>query len=171
MVVMDRVIYFIEDQEALNPYILVTRYEQKFIGWKILATDSIDKVMEWCERSDAKTIFVVDSRLNSNLLRTYLEKTLLQEESNSGENESFLELATNDVMIGALSTIVLKKLKPDCRIILITAFFRTIAEIRKKNPKLDEVLKKSIDIALPKTSPEALTEAIQSQITALKTTA
>jgi len=161
---MNRVIYFIEDQEALTPYILLARQENRFPGCRILAADSIDDVIEWCPKSDENVIFVVDSRMTSEFLSKCLEKAL----KNSAVNIPDLsELIANEVLTGALGTVVLKSLKPECRTILLTAFFKTISDIRRTQPALDKMLEKSIDVALSKTSPEALTQAIETQLVEL----
>jgi len=158
---MNPVIYFVEDQEALTSYILLARYEDRFPGCRILAADSIDNAIEWCGKSDEDVIFVVDSRMTSELLPEYLEKAL----ENSGVNiQELSELIGNEILTGALGTIVLKSLKPNCRTILVTAFLKTISDIRKSHRLLDNMLDKSIDVPLSKRDPEALTEAIQTQL-------
>ncbi len=158
---MDAVIYFIEDQEALTPYILVARSEDRFPGCKILAADSIDDAIEWCPKSDAEVLFVVDSRMTSELLPEHLQKVL---ENSEVKMEDLSDLLTDEVLTGALGTAVLRYLKPKCRIILVTAFHRRISGIRRTHPALDKLLREAIDVSLPKKDPEALTEAIQMQL-------
>ena len=158
---MNTVIYFVEDQEALTSYILLARNEERFPGCRILAADSIDGAIEWCERSDADAVFVVDSRMTSELLPEYLEKAI---EKNEIKIPSLPDLLVNEVLTGALGTVVLKSIKPNCRTILLTAFFRSISEIRRTHASLNKILQESIDFALSKTSPEALTQAIQTQL-------
>ena len=158
---MNRVIYFVEDQEALTSYVLLARYENRFPGCRIRAADSIDDAIKWCGKSDEDVIFVVDSRMTSELLPEYLEKAL----ENSAINiQELSELIGNEILTGALGTIVLKSLKPNCRTILVTAFSKTISDIRKSHRVLDNMLDKSIDVSLSKRDPEALTEAIQTQL-------
>lgn len=161
---MNVVIYFIEDQEAVTPYILLARQEDTFPGCRILAADSIDDAIEWCERASEDVVFVVDSRMSSELLPEYLEKAL---ENSEIKIESLSDLVGDEVLTGALGTVVLKHLKPNCRIVLLTAFHRRIDEIRGEHPVLDQLLNTSIDLALPKTSPSALTKAIQMQLVEL----
>ena len=158
---MDRVIYFVEDQEALTSYILLARAEERFPGWRILASDNIDQAIEWCRESDAQSVFVVDSRMISETLSENLEQALKSQE---GQFRALDHLLDNDLLTGALGTVVLKWLKPDCRIILLTAFYRTLASLRLEHLVLNELLNESVDMSLPKTSPEDLSKAIESQI-------
>lgn len=158
---MDRVIYFVEDQEALTPYIILARREDRFPSCRILAADSIDDAIEWCEQSDAEVLFVVDSRMNSDLLPKYLGKVLKNSQT---EMQDLPDLIADERLTGALGTVVLKFLKPDCRIILLTAFFRAIDDIRKTCPILDKLLDSSIDVALSKGDPSILTPVIQAQL-------
>jgi len=161
---MNTVIYFIEDQEALTSYILLARDEDIFPGCKILAADSIDNAIEWCGKSDGDVLFVVDSRMSSELLPQYLEKAL---ENSEIKIQDLSDLIADEVLTGTLGTVVLRYLKPDCRTILLTAFSKTISQIRQSHPVLDSMLTKSIDFTLSKTSPEALTEAIMTQLMVL----
>ena len=158
---MNAAIYFIEDQDALTSYVLLARHEDRFPGCRILAADSIDDAIEWSEKSDENVIFVVDSRMTSELLPEYLDKAL---ENSAIDVQELSDLVANEVLTGALGTVVLKWLKPDCRTILVTAFFRTISEFRHDRPLLDKMLEESIDVALSKTNPEALTKAIETQL-------
>ncbi|MBW7988465.1 MAG: hypothetical protein FVQ84_00355 [Planctomycetes bacterium] len=158
---MNRVIYFIEDQEALTPYILLARHEDRFPGCRILAADSIDDAIKWCNEYDGEVLFVVDSRMSSELLPKYLEKAL---EDSGDKIQDLSGLVSNEYLTGMLGTVVLKNLKPNCRTILLTAFSKTISEIRQSHPLLNGMLEDSIDVSLSKASPEALTEAIQTQL-------
>ncbi len=161
---MNPVIYFVEDQEALTSYVIIARQEKRFPGCQILAADSIDDVFEWCEHYDGDVIFVVDSRMMSELLPQYLETAL----RNTGITmEDVSDLIRNEVLTGALGTVVLRYLKPYSRVILLTAFSKKISQIRQNSPVLDRLLKQSIHASLSKTSPETLTQTIQTQLTEL----
>jgi len=164
---MEQVILFIEDEEALTPYVILARAENKFPGWQIIVKDRIDDTIKWCEQQEAndkKLIFVVDSRMTTDILPEYLEKALTNEKT---VREQVSDFISDDRFTGALGTIVLKKLMPGCKTILISAFYRTINEARRRHATLDKTLRKSIDVELPKIGgpEEGLTQAISSQIT------
>lgn len=165
---MARVIFFAEDELALNSFILDARDAQMFPGWDILAGDTIDDAFAWCEEAEpnSKAIFVVDSRMTSELLESYLERALAESDISLHD---LRELTENEVLTGALGTLVLKWLRPDCRTILVTAFYRTIGQIRAQNRVLDRIFKMSVDRALAKREPAALTQAIRGQIATLET--
>ena len=164
---MNPVIYFIEDQEALTSYVIIARQEDRFPGCTILAADSIDDAFEWCEHYDGDVIFVVDSRMISELLPQYLEKALKNSDIAMQDISDFVG---NEILTGALGTAVLRHLKPYSRIILLTAFSKKISQIRQNGPMLDGLLGRSIDASLSKTSPEALTQTIQTQLMELSRT-
>ncbi len=159
---MERVVYFVEDQDTLDSYIFLARQEDRFPGCTILAADSIDDAIKWCEQSDADVLFVVDSRMNSELLPKYLKKVLDDSQTKVGDLLGLV--ADESILSGTLGTAVLKSLKPHCRIILLTAFFKVIDELRRSHPVLNKLLNSSIDVALSKQDPSVLTPVIQEQL-------
>jgi len=162
---MERVIFFVEDEMAANSYVVDARTSGRFPGCRIIGRDFVEEALAWSGSPQPPTVFVIDSKMMPTPeLKTELKGFLLT------QGIGLEEIADGDieVLTGALGSLLLRRNMPGCRIILLTAFARTIAEFREKNEKLDRLLHNNINAILPKRDPEALTKCIEEQLASLK---
>jgi|WetSurMetagenome_2_1015567.scaffolds.fasta_scaffold29430_3 hypothetical protein len=166
---MPSTICFVEDEGALNPQIMMTRDPQRFPGCQVRVFEGLDEAVAWCSKERQVALFVFDSRMYlSEEMRAALNEALCQQNT-CVENilmESDPEVG-QDVLTGAVGTLLVKNLCPDCRIIVVSAFLDRIEGARRKNYALNQLLEKTIQVLLAKSDPSALTKAIQSQLVQL----
>jgi hypothetical protein len=159
---MPPTVYFIEDQDALNSYIIEKRLSGDLGDCRLLAAETPTHALDWCRLHGEPVVFVVDSRLP---LSAQLAERL----------EAFLQphgirldqLPLLDVMVGTLATLLLRQARPDARIVVLSAFHRTIREVRGEAPVLDALLRQAVDVMVSKADPSDVTRIIKEQLAAL----
>jgi len=168
---MSKVVYFIEDEDALNSYVFDLRHSDVLGDCRILVADCVEGALKWLDGTTADVVFVLDSRMcMSDGLRNEVEKLLGQY---GLQVESIVDLINAkdsrelETLTGMLSSLILKHRLPTCRIILLSAFVRTLDEVRQRSPKLDRLLAAAIDISLPKTDPQGVTKVIKELLATL----
>lgn len=155
-------IYFIEDEDTLNSYVYESREGRRFGDCRLLATDLPDDAIQWAASHDDPALFVVDSRVPmTEPLRARLAELL------KAHGLRLDTLAHLDVLVGTLATLLLRQTRPDCRIIILSAYYRTIMEMRAELPELDALLGQAVNGMLAKNEPQELTRMIREQLAAL----
>jgi len=163
---MPSTICFVEDEDALNPQILMARDPHRFPGCQVRVFEGLDEAVAWCNKERQAALFVFDSRMYlSEEMRAALDGALRQR--NTCAKNILMEddpEVGQDVLTGAVGTLLVKNLCPDCRIIVVSAFLDKIEGARRKNDALNQLLEKTVQVLLAKSDPSALTQAIGSQL-------
>jgi hypothetical protein len=162
-------IYFVEDDGTMNPFVIDARSSKIFGTAKILKTSSVDDAILRCESMQEDIVFVLDSRMYmSEVARSKVDAILQQHGTDSSAVvEGVPQGVPEDALTGALVTLVLKSMKPKCRIIICSAYVGTIRTALDSSPVFGSLFGQAVDDLLGKRDPKALTEAIKTQLASL----
>ena len=56
---MATVVYFLEDDSALNSYIYMAQLQKSFPGCSIIASEYVKDAIDWSKKNNRKVVFVI----------------------------------------------------------------------------------------------------------------
>jgi CheY-like chemotaxis protein len=151
-----RRVYSVDDE----PYTVHIWYQLEdddaFSGVAFEGAADMDAVVKDVEITSIPTLYVLDSRMpvSSDVMKRF--RSLILERTNIDIDElvNVLEVTDQHVLAGVFASAWIRMRRPDCRVLLLTAFASTLLRA-KKNRAFASILAIGADKILPKPCSEA----------------
>jgi len=155
---VNTVVYFIDDDVSISPFIMNAKMKKLFPDSKILSSGQIDRAIDWCQLNENRTVFVIDSYMP---LSEKIKKTFNLNEKNMECDPG----RSSEHLCGVYGAAILKSFMSNSKVILLTAYASIITKIEDENSDIKLMIEKYVDKIISKNvEPDLIISSINHQL-------